>query len=408
MNIWCISKYASLPKYGTAPRLFYLAKEFARLKNNVVLITSNSNHLANFPDTGNRYNFEKSGNVDVCWIRTKKYKKTASIGRVLSWLDFEWGLFSLERKKFAKPDVVIVSSLSLLSIVYGVYLKKRYKAFLIFEVRDIWPLTLIAEGGFSRWHPLSMFLSVVEKFGYKNSDLIVGTMPRLDLHVEKILGYSKPFYCSPLGYDKNQIVDQAVEKNNALAKYFPEGKIIIGYAGSMGVTNALEPFIQCILSFGDNSCVHFVLVGGGDLKEEYAARLSSSSNVTFVPRIKQELVPTFLDYCDILYLSTHDSQIWHFGQSMNKLVQYMLAGKPIIASYSGYESMLNEANAGKFIDANKIEPLKKALFDYISLTDEQRVEIGARGKRWIIENRSYVRLAEEYIEKIKAMMITDR
>ena len=40
------------------------------------------------------------------------------------------------------------------------------------------------------------------------------------------------------------------------------------------------------------------------------------------------------------------SKVWDYGQSMNKIVDYMMAGKPVVASYSGYPSMLNEAGSG--------------------------------------------------------------
>lgn len=402
MNIWCISKYASIPKFGAAARLFYLAKEFSKQNHEVLLITSDSNHLSNFPTSNQRHNFDKEAGVDICWIKTKKYLKTASAARVLSWFDFELGLFSLDKKRFTKPDVVIISSLSLLSIVFGFYLKKKYKATLVFEVRDIWPLTLVAEGGFSRWHPLTIFLGVIEKFGYKKADLIVGTMPRLDLHVENILGKKRDVFCSPLGLDSSQVTAMNIVPN--LDKYFPEEKLIIGYAGSMGISNALESFIQCIDKLSDNDNIHFVLVGDGDLKDEYKSRLKYKENVTFVPKIKQEDVQYFLSKCNILYLSTHDSEIWKYGQSMNKVVQYMLSGKPIVASYSGYESMLNEADSGVFVPPNNIEQLKKALLGYSMMKEEERELVGERGTKWIIENRMYSKLAKQYIEKIQSSL----
>ncbi len=398
MNIWCISKYASIPKYGAAARLFYLAKEFTK-KNDVLLITSDSNHLSEFPSSNKRFNFENEDGVNICWIKTKKYIKTASIARILSWFDFELGLFLLNEKQFNRPDVVIVSSLSLLSIVYGYYLKKRYSAYLVFEIRDIWPLTLVAEGGFSKWHPLSLFLGVIEKFGYKKADLIVGTMPRLDLHVENILGKPKDVFCSPLGLDDSQI--SVMDVIPFLDSYFPENKTVIGYAGSMGISNALESFIYCIEQFSENELVHFVLVGDGDLKGSYIERLKTRSNVTFVPKIKQEDVQYFLSKCDVLYLSTHDSEVWKYGQSMNKVVQYMLSGKPTVASYSGYESMLNEAKSGTFVPSNNTELLKNALLEYTSMDSKQRIVVGGRGTKWIIENRMYSNLAKQYIDKIQ-------
>ena len=46
MNIWCISKYASIPPYGTGARLFHLTKAFIDLGHNAILVTSDSTHLA--------------------------------------------------------------------------------------------------------------------------------------------------------------------------------------------------------------------------------------------------------------------------------------------------------------------------------------------------------------------------
>jgi hypothetical protein len=150
-------------------RLFYLAREFKRNGHDVFLVTSDANHLANFPKAQYRFTYENIDGVRTCWIRTKKYRKTASVGRVISWLDFEWKLFRLPRRNQPRPDVVIISSLSLLSVIYGYYIKKRYGAVLIFEVRDIWPLTMTEEGGFSRWHPLVVALALIESFGYRKA-----------------------------------------------------------------------------------------------------------------------------------------------------------------------------------------------------------------------------------------------
>src|SRR5690606_34736757 len=122
-------------------RLYYLARQFARAGHAVLLITSDANHFTKYPESGQRYNDERLEGISHRWIRTRKYHRTASVDRILSWLDFEWKLFRMPLGGLARPDVVIVSSLSLLTIVYGFFLKKRYGAFLVFEVPDIWPLT---------------------------------------------------------------------------------------------------------------------------------------------------------------------------------------------------------------------------------------------------------------------------
>ena len=246
MNIWCISKYASPKKYFDFPsRIFELLTEFEKSGNEVLLITSDSNHLANFPKTSSIYNHEIIEKIKVSWIKTKKYIKTASVGRVLSWIDFEFKLFFFPLNKFSRPDVIIVSSLSIFSIIYGYYLKVKYKCILVFEIRDIWPLTMTEDGGFSKWHPLVILIGIIEWFGYKYSDLIVGTMPKLDLHIKNILGYSKPFRCIPLGFNPINYKTRAKELDQVY-KSIPKNKVIVGYCGSMGITNALDLFFQSI------------------------------------------------------------------------------------------------------------------------------------------------------------------
>lgn len=403
MNILCISKYASPPNYSKVPaRLFILAKEFINIGHKVTLITSDSNHFSNYPSTNDIYNFEKVEGVSLCWIKTKKYIKTASLARVLSWFDFERKLFKLDLKKIDKPDLIIVSSLSIFSIIYGYFLKKKFNSFLVFEIRDIWPLTMTEEGGFSKWHPLVLMIGFIEKFGYKKADLVVGTMPRLDLHIKNILGYEKPFHCSPLGFDPANYKKELLD-DNRFDSVFPKNKIIIGYAGSMGITNALEPFIETVKILNENKNIYFMLVGSGDLKPIFEDELKNCNNVTFLPRIGQNEVKYFLQKCDILYLSTKDSKVWEYGQSMNKVVEYMVAGKPIIASYTGYPSMINEANCGVFVESSNPGNLKQAILNITNQNVQDIKQLGENGRKWICENRQYSKLANEYINKIEEL-----
>ena len=81
----------------------------------------------------------------------------------------------------------------------------------------------------------------------------------------------------------------------------------------------------------------------------------------------------------------------------------MLAGRPIIASYSGYKSMINEANCGKFIEVDNKKELKKAILDYSNLTAKEREIIGERGKKWLYKNRTYEKLAKNYADIIDSL-----
>lgn len=399
-NIWCISKYASPPHHGVGARLFYVAREFSEMDfENVLLISSDSNHLAKYPATEKIYNLETYGQLKHLWIKTLKYGKSASLKRFMSWFDFEVKLFKLKKKDYPKPDIVIISSLSLFSIVYGIFLKRKFKCKLVFEIRDIYPLTLVEEFKVNKFNPMVIILGFLEKIGYKKADLIVGTMPNLKEHVNEVVKTQANVFYSPLGI--HEIWNKEQTKSELIDSLFPvEDRFIVGYAGSMGISNALEPFIDAIKKMAAEKEVYFVLVGAGDLKESFQQRLAGLSNVTIGPKIKQEEIPYFLSKCDLLYLSAHDSKIWKYGQSLNKLIDYMMAGKPVVASYSGFPSMLNEADAGLFIPIGDTEYIVKAIQNFKKMDIVERENYGKRGRAWVMQNHDYKNIAQNYYNEI--------
>ena len=89
---------------------------------------------------------------------------------------------------------------------------------------------------------------------------------------------------------------------------------------------------------------------------------------------------------------------------MNKVVEYMLASKPIIASYSGYPSMINEANCGCFVDPSSMLSLKVAISKMIKISNEDRRALGENGRNWIYSNRKYSLLAKGYVDAISLSM----
>ncbi|MCR3905728.1 MAG: glycosyltransferase family 4 protein [Tenericutes bacterium] len=401
-TIWLISKYASPPSYGVGSRLYYIAKEFSKSDNNVLLISSDSNHLATYPVTDSTYNIEHLGQLKHLWIKTYKYKRSSSFKRFLSWIDFDIKLF--KSKKFLNeiPDIVVVSSLSLTSIIFGLHLKKKYNCKLVFEIRDIYPLTLTEELGFSKKHLIVRLLGRIEREGYRKADLIVGTMPNLTEHVKQITKENKKVFYSPLGIPK--IWENELVYNHSVDLLFPKRKFVVGYAGSMGKSNSLDSYIIAIKKCSVyHKNIHFVLVGSGELRESYIEQLSGCKNVTFGPRIKQEEIPFFLSKCDLLYLSTHKSMVWKYGQSMNKMIDYMMSGKPIIASYDGYQSMINEANSGVYIPANDSESIIKTIVYFFKLPLKKKLEYGENGKKWVLLNHNYQSIAQNYLSKIKSI-----
>lgn len=396
--IWYVSKYVSPPGKGSAGgRGYLLMKEFARLGFASVIITSDSNQLAQVPTLGESYLRQDVDGIELWWVRTLKYQVAKSVRRILSWISFEWRLLLMPKRQLPRPDVVVVSSLSLLTVLNGFLLRKRYRCRLVIEIRDIWPLTITEEGGFSPRNPFVIILAWIERLGYRHADAIVGTMPNLSEHVAEVLGYKKPAECIPMGIDSTMLEEVIDVPEDYATSYLPQGKFVVAHAGTIGITNALDTFLDCAASLVDDEGIHFLVVGDGDLREHYLAKYGHLANLTFAPKVPKKMVQSVLARCDLLYFSVHVSAVWRFGQSLNKVIDYMLSGKPIVASYTGYPSMINEANCGTYVAAGDVAALRVEVLRYCELPEFERVVIGARGRDWILANRNYQSLAYEYL-----------
>lgn len=396
--VWYISKYVGMPdEGGTGGRGYMLMRELARRGIRPVIVTSDSNQLTQVPVLDRPYVLTESDGVQVYWVRTLKYQVAKSLRRILSWVDFEWRVWRMPRRHLPKPDVIVASSLSLLTVLNGFWLRWRYRARLVIEIRDIWPLTIVEEGGFSKSNPLVLGLSFIEKFAYRYADAIVGTMPNLQEHVAEVLGEIRPVACVPMGVDVRSLPQARPLPPGYAQRHIPEGKFVIAHAGTIGITNALDTFLNCARRLKDSPDLHFLVLGEGDLRDQYMRDYADVSNLSFAPRVPKSMVQSVLERCDLLYFSVHPSKVWRYGQSLNKVIDYMLAGKPIVASYTGYPSMINEAGCGCYVPAGDVTALQAEILRHAAMTSSQLNAIGARGRSWLLKYRSYEVLASDYL-----------
>lgn len=398
-TIWYVTKYFS-PKTANSPggRGWFLMDEMRRAGYQVVVISSDSNNLVDLPVLKERVTLQHTDGVEIIWLKTMKYSVAKSLRRILSWFHFEWNLFWLDKSQLPRPDVVIISSLSLLTIINGLLMRLKYKSRLVFEVRDIWPLTIVEEGGFSNKNLFVRGLAWLERLAYRKSDAIVGTMPNLAAHVHSETGCERPVFCVPMGVSQDHLRDVADLPVDYAERYLSSNKFKIVHAGTIGITNALDVFFAAAQAMREHADIEFIIVGDGALRQSYQDQYGHLPNLIFAPKVPRNMVQAVLEESDLLYFSVHDSKVWDYGQSLNKVIDYMLAAKPIVASYNGYPSMINESGCGVFVPSNDVGAVVAAVLDMKSRSEEERSLMGGLGREWLLRNRNYSKLANDYLE----------
>ena len=90
-TIFYISKYcATATKNSLGSRGWLLMKEFANRGYQSVVITSDSNNLADLPNFQSSFIKYSQEGVQVIMLKTLKYSVAKSVQRIFSWLNFEW------------------------------------------------------------------------------------------------------------------------------------------------------------------------------------------------------------------------------------------------------------------------------------------------------------------------------
>ena len=402
MNVWVINQYASTPRTntGAGERFYYLGEYWAAVKNwNVTIFSGSFNHLflsppeRKFPANSERVN----KNLHFVWVWVNRYKSQSSIGRLVNWVSFVTCLFLVQKRRLKKPHVIILSSMSLWPVLNVMVLKIRYPDVkFIFEVRDIWPLTPVYLGDFSRKHPIIMMMFWLEKMAFTICDHFVSVLPNAQLRAFEVdNNFNKGFTWIPNGITTSLLKSKSPKED--------ENKIFtVVYTGAIGTANAMEYVVQAakILEFEN---VRFEIYGDGPEKSDLEALAGNCKNIKFYGKIPKSEVQKKLAHADVTIISWRNSPLYKYGVSANKYNDYMLSAKPIISASAFKNDLVNVADCGIQVQPENANGIVSAIQHLKRMPLEDRKKLGQNGFSYLQQNQLYPVLGEKFIKIIKTI-----
>ncbi|EDY85613.1 glycosyl transferase, group 1 [gamma proteobacterium HTCC5015] len=401
-TIWLINQFATTPEVGMGGRHYYLAREMAKQGYRVYLIAGGYHHqMRHPPHLKKACNFEESHGFTMVWVRLKKYKKSQSPGRIFNWFFFAWRVSRLARHITGKPDAIVYSSPELPGVLGALSLSRALKVPLAFEVRDIWPLTLQALGGYKDTNPLIRLLQWIEDTAYQKSDLVISNLKRSADHMTTRGMDPGKFLWLPNGISLDE-VSSPEPLSPELEAAIPEEPFVIGYTGAMGLANAMDTFLEAALQLKAEADIAFVMVGRGTEVEHYRQFVHEHglSNVRILDAVAKTQVQSVLARFDATYIGWHDTPLYRFGIGANKLPEYLYAGKPVIHSYSGTSDPVAKHQAGISVPARDSLALSQAVIQLKNMSKKQRLEMGGNARKAAIEYYDYAKLADKLAGKL--------
>lgn len=392
-------------RHGMVYGHYYLAREWVRLGHDVTIIAAAFSHSRSVqPDVGWRPRTEYIDGIRYRWIPAARYAAHNNIGRVWNLLGYSSRCL-LQSGPLPPADVVICSSHHPFAIYAARRLARRHGAALVFEVRDLWPLTLVEIGSISERHPFIRLMQRAEDYAYRHADVVVSVLPEAkDYMIGRGMQPGKFLYV-PNGADLSADENPDVAPGHfapLLDEVSGSGKFLVGYAGTLNRTNVLHTLIEAVALCEDGG-ISVAILGRGPVLPELRAlvtRLGVESRVIFLDSVPKSQVRDFLSRVDAAYLGLQHKDLYRFGVSLTKFNDYMLASRPIVAAMDVPGNLVVESGAGVACAPERAPELLDAINSLRRLSPGQRAEMGARGRAWIIRNRDYKVLAAEFLSGV--------
>ena len=346
---------------------------------------------------------QRIDNIEYNWYPTPQYNGN-SVGRV-------WNIFSflrqiwLDKKRLVSefhPDVVIASSTYPMDIWVAKRLAVLAKAKLIFEVHDLWPLSPIELGNMSKYHPFIQICQQAENYAYRNADAVISILPKVHAHMATHGLDLRRLHIIPNGISPNDWQSKVESIPDALKRFFKsardDGSVVVGYTGAHGLPNALDTMLDAAKLLKEMN-IRFLLVGHGHEKARLQRRVKNESlgNVHMFSSIHKSQIPALLKNIDIAFIGLKSEPLFRFGVSPNKLMDYMMAARPIICAIKAGNDPVTEAGCGLTVQPESFRAIANGVSRLAEMTEVDREKMGLKGQVYVQAHHTYPVLARKFV-----------
>ncbi len=356
----------NFPPESNAPatRLYEHAVHWVQAGHNVTVLTC----APNFPDGKlfhgyrNRwYAVENWDGIRVVRVKTYITANEGFIKRTLDYMSFMIMAFfaGLFQKR---PDVIVATSPQFFAALGGWMLATVRRRPFIFELRDLWPASIVAVGAMKesrivRWlEKLELFLyrqaaavvAVTEAF---KADLIQRGIPE-----EKIVVIIN-------GVDLSRYAPRSKD-SHLVMEYKLLNKFVVGYIGTHGMAHALHRVLEAAALLRDCKEIVFLFVGSGAAREALVEEAKALDNVRLIPRQPKEMMPKLWSLCDVALIYLKNDPLFE-SVIPSKIFEAMGMGLPILIALPEGEAtaIIRQTATGIVVPPEQPELLSQAITD---------------------------------------------
>ena len=386
------------PEVGAAQtRILELAQELARRGHEVTILTG----FPNYPDgkiprqyAHRAFQVKRCGDLRV--VRTLIYPapNRGFARRLLNHLSFALSAVPASLA-LGRTEALIVETPPLLTAIAGVAVARLSRAPMLLNVADLWPDAAIQLGALRNQTAVRVARRI-ERFAYRHADLIAVPTPGL---VRQLIGRGERperVVLVPHGVDMARFA--------SLSPSAPiRGRVV--YAGTIGLGHAMGTLIEAARMLEERGCEMELLIAGDGAERhalEERVRDWGLRGVTFAGRIPRDELAELLATAELTVATQRDLPLLADALS-TKVLEYMAAGKPVVAAVSGWTAEIVEnADAGVVTAPERPAPLADAIAEVLANPERARA-LGVNGRRYVSEHLTRLAAVEQMEQALESM-----
>jgi len=404
--VWIVGHYADAPDRPNGTRHFDLASRLVARGQRVTIFASGFSHVTRREERltrGRLYRTEWFDGVRFVWLRTVPYQGN-TWRRQANMLSFLLA-FLVVQTRFAAPGVVIGSTVHPFAAL-GAWLAARWRGVrFFFEIRDLWPQTLVDLGAMREGSPGERLLRAMEGFLVRRATVVIALLPGVRDYLQgRGLPADHVVYL-PNGVDvvafdvaaRARDVPEVVQGTIAVIERMrAQGRVAFGYVGSLGRVNQVAVIIRAA-RIAENRApgrIGLVIVGDGPERADLQRQAYGRPEVAICAPVPKRFVPPILVDLDVAVVHATATPVYRYGVSFNKLFDYMAAGRPVVFACATAYDPVAASGAGVIVAPDDPEALAAAFLLMAKSGPEAWARMGASGREYVEREHSIERLGD--------------
>jgi glycosyltransferase involved in cell wall biosynthesis len=326
------------------------------------------------------------------------------VKRMLSYASFMGSAAVIGSLRVSRPDVAVATSPQLLCACAGYALARRFGVPFVFEVRDLWPESILAVDAMGD-NVVVRRLRQVADYLYRNCTRIVTVGHGYKHEIRQRYGIpGEKMTVIPNGIDPELFVPGP--KDNEIRRQYGWGdRMVLLYVGTHGMAHALQTVLEAARELRDDPHKLFVFVGEGAEKHRLkgVAAQWRLGNVQFVDQQPKARVPLFYAACDVGLVTLRNTPLFQ-NVLPSKVFEYLGMERPVIISVDGEaRRLVEEAGAGVFVAPENVRALVGAIRTMAS-KHGALPSMGRAGREYVVTHYQRRDLAADYADLLAGLV----